>query len=107
MSWKKNIFSYILWIIYSGATCVGVLGMSVYAVSAADYNVVYGYGFAGVFLLLIGLLVLFGRRLILGKYNSEMVSEERVSDTVVYGKVAESLSLVLLLAAGIWFRVDH
>lgn len=102
MSWKKNIFSYILWIVYSGATCVGILGLSAYACSAAGYPAEYGFGVAGAYLLLTGLLVLFGRRLVLKNAHSDTVSDKKQ-----YGKVLESLGIVILLAAGLWLRIGQ
>lgn len=102
MSWKKNIFSYIMWIVYSGSTCVGILGLSAFACSAAGYPAEYGFGVAGAYLLLIGLLVLLGRRLVLKKDQSESRSDKKQ-----YGKVLESLGFVLLLAAGLWLRISQ
>lgn len=102
MSWKKNIFSYILWFVYSGATCVGILGLNAYACSAAGYPPEYGYGVAGGYLLLVGLLVLLTRRVVLKKDKGSAVSEKKH-----YGKVLESLAIVILLAAGLWLRIGQ
>ena len=100
MSWKKNIFSYILWIVYSAATCVGILGLSAFVCVTAGYPAEYGFGVAGAYLLLIGLLFLAGRMIFLKKGKAEIVSDRRQLK-----RVLEGLIPVLLLAAGLWLRI--
>ncbi|MBO5337831.1 MAG: hypothetical protein J6A94_11970 [Lachnospiraceae bacterium] len=100
MNWKKNAFSYILWLVYTVAVAVCVLGVAVSVCYTLKFPLEYGLAIAPAYLLVIGLLVLGTRKL-----WKKLAWYDRMSDSVVCG-VVEALAVVGLLALGIYLRVD-
>lgn len=100
MNWKKNAFSYILWLVYTVAVAVSVLGVAVSLCYALKTPLEYGLVIAPAYLLVIGLVVLASRKL-----WRRLALYDRMSGSMVWG-VVEALMVVGLLAVGIYLRVD-
>lgn len=100
MNWKKNGFSYILWIVYTVMVSVGVLGITSTICYRTGYPKEYGIGITLGCFLLVGLMVWGIRKL----WCKSRVSRGFGDSTVLY--VAEGLLVVILLFLGIYLRLD-
>ena len=103
MSWKKNIFSYFLWVIY--ILIVGVMAVHIgeYITSIMNFqNGAISYVIA-VFLFLIGFLLF----VILGKGITLFPTRDNSKSSDVRRIVVRSLIVVALLAVGILLRVYY
>lgn len=99
MNLKKNVFSYLIWLIYSAAICICLLGISGSLSSRAGYPEAYGYGAGGLWLLFGGLTVFLMHKLLARADSAEENSR-------IKALVTESFFAVLLFAAGIFLRVN-
>lgn len=99
MNWKKNPFSYILWIIYTAAVSVGVLGIATTICYKIGYPMEYGIAITIGYLVVTGLMVLSVHKL-WKKTDLPM----RYDDNVAM-RVAEGLFVVLLLFLGSYLRM--
>ena len=99
MNWKKNPFSYILWIIYTAAVSVGVLGIATTICYKTGYPMEYGIAITIGYLVVAGLMVLSVHKL-WKKTDLPM----RYDDNVAM-RVAEGLFVVLLLFLGSYLRM--
>ena len=100
MSWKKGLFSYILWAIYTVAVCAGVIAAGLSFCSVAGISAGYGILVAVVYLGAVGLLVLSVKKLAnLSDFSEQMES--------MSARVIESAIVVLSLAVGVYLRLDY
>lgn len=99
MNLKKNVFSYLIWFIYSAAICICLLGISGSLSSRAGYPEAYGYGAGGLWLLFGGLTVFLMHKLLARADSAE-------ENGRIKALVTESFFAVLLFAAGIFLRVN-
>lgn len=100
MNWKKNVFSYILWVVYTAAVSVGVLGLSASVCYRIGYPMEYGIAITIGYLVIVGLLVL-GVRKLWRRYGIPFDFEGNMAV-----RVAEGLFVVLLLFLGIYLRTN-
>lgn len=94
---QKKAFSYLVWFLYSISLCICLLRIAGILSERAGYSPIVGYGIAGLWLILTGLLVLvvsvLTRRLPVKKAGSKRSA-----------LVAEGLVVVLLFAVGCFLR---
>lgn len=100
MSWKKNIFSYIMWMIYALAVGSGLFCIVAFIGSGAGRPLYQSVLMSAGVLFLAGLCVFFLNRM-LQKILGEKVFE------IPHRVRAEKAAIILLLAAGIWFRIYY
>ncbi len=100
MSWKKNICSYLLWLVYTGAVSFGLIGFLGVGFGALGYLEEYSFLVIGIVYLLAGLLV-FGLHKCAAKHRKTEASTNTVS------VVVEGVILVVLLAVGIILRAGQ
>ncbi|MCM1569840.1 MAG: hypothetical protein NC081_10395 [Roseburia sp.] len=100
MSWKKNIFSYLMWFLYSVAVGSGLFGMVAFIGSRAGQPL-YQAG-----LLSVGILLLSGFCVFwLNRLSVKLLKERTIKAHYILR--AEIAGVILLLAAGIWLRIGH
>lgn len=99
MNWKKNVFSYILWVVYTAAVSAGTLGLTVSICYRMNYPMEYGIAITIGYLLVAGLTVLAVRKLH-GRLHKTYQGGSMA------GRVLEGLAVVLLLALGIYLRLE-
>lgn len=100
MNWRKNIFSYILWVIYAATVSVGVLGITATICYKIGYPMEYGIAITIGFLFITGLLVLGVRKL----WRKAGVAL-RMDDSMTI-RVTEGFLVVFLLFLGICLRMN-
>lgn len=100
MSWKKNVCSYLLWLIYAIAVSVGVIGIFGAGFGSLEFPEEYCFPVAGVYSLVAGLLVLFLHKQAVKRKCSE-------SETGMVWLIVEGILLVALLAVGIALRAGQ
>lgn len=99
MSWKKNGFSYILWIAYTLAAGSGLLGVNILLCGHLGYKAVYAYGISGAFLLVAGVVAL-----CLYQLTKRLPGNHK--DNTMLQLVMEGVVLIGLVAVGIILRID-
>lgn len=99
MKLKKNVFSHIMWFVYSALVCVGLLGMSSALSNWAGYTKGEGFTICGLWVIVCGWIVFFRKQ-----HLENTDYKQRVSR--VQALVIEILFAVLLLVAGIFLRVQ-
>lgn len=100
MNLKKNVFSHLMWFVYSAAVCVGVLWILVVFGSRVGYTKIEGFAFGAVWLLVCGWIVF------IRKQHTEEDAEHEPRRHPVPKIVKEILLAVLLLAVGLFVRVQ-
>lgn len=99
MNLKKNVFSYLMWFVYSLAVCISLLGISGTLSTRAGYSRTVGFGICLLWLLLVCFVVFLMHKLMAGQAALR-------GNLKMPALVAESMTAVLLFAAGIFFRVS-
>lgn len=98
MNWEKNVFSYMLWVVYTAAVCAGFFVLSAAFCEYVGYPPEYGFAGAAGVLALVGPLVCFACK----AFRRFEAANRR---NTVSAQIAESFCLVLLLALGLYLRV--
>lgn len=94
---QKKAFSYLVWFLYSISLCICLLRIAGILSERAGYSPIVGYGIAGLWLILTGLLVL-----VVSVLTRRLPVKEAGSKRAAL--VAEGLVVVLLFAAGCFLR---
>lgn len=99
MSWKKNIFSYPMWVLYVLAVGTGLICLANAACGFLEVQAWMGLAAAGVYTAAAGLAVLLIHRYLAAHTESR-------EKTPVVRNVAEAAAVVIILAAGLVLRVE-
>lgn len=99
MNWKKNVFSYILWVMYAVAAAGGALGLAGYVCDRMNYPVEYGVVISMGYLPVAGLLVF-----VVEKLRNRF--RRSVQGSGILTGVLEGLCVVFFLAMGVYLRLE-
>ncbi len=100
MNWKKNRFSYFLWLIYTTVVGIGILGIASIVCTKLGFISDYGLLTGGGYLLCAGMLVLCLRKMLVKK---KFGGFPEGMPTLI----AENVVVLVLFAVGIVLRVMH
>lgn len=99
MNLKKNVFSHLMWFIYSALVCVGLMGISVVLTNRVGYSKAEGFMMCGLWLLACAWVVYFRKK------QSEN-DEEDQKHSRLPAVVVEGFFVILLFVFGIFLRVQ-
>lgn len=101
MNLKKNVFSYLMWLIYSVVVCMGLWRLSAVLSTVGGYSKLEAASFGIVWLLVCGWAVFFRKQHIENARDSFAKPKNKLPAMTV-----EILFVVILFAAGIFVRVQ-
>lgn len=99
MNLKKNVFSHLMWFIYSAFVCVSLMGISIVLTSRVGYSKAEGFMMCGLWLLVCAWVVFFRKK------QSEN-DEDTPKQSKLPAVVVEGFFVILLFAAGVFLRVQ-
>lgn len=101
MSWKKNAFSFFIWLLYIVLAGTSLICASAVLVDYMNYLPQYGIGLAGVIALVEGLLVLLVHKLVRTSEEKEQESRSRMLPLI-----CEAIVVLAFLAVGLLIRIE-
>lgn len=101
MSWKKNAFSFFVWLVYIVLAGTSVIATSAVLVDNMGYLPQYGILLAGVIALVEGLLVLLVHKLVTASAEKEQESHSKIVPLI-----CEAIVILAFLVVGVLVRIE-